>query len=216
MPTEINQERIIEKGLRFRAKLQPPLSHPAVILIHGWTGDEFSMEVFSRSAPAGHAQLFPRGPVPATPTGFGWAPLLETTPIPAFKNFLPACQILNDALEELSQDEIAFTPPYRLVGFSQGAAMAAVYASLFPHQVERIAFLSGFLPHTDHPDTYFGLKTIRFFIAHGQSDAILPVKHGQHALATLISFNVDVSYCEHSAGHKVPAECMAKLREFLL
>ena len=77
--------------VRIRRPLNGPVDQ-VVILIHGWTGDEYSMDLFSRGLPDHTLQFFPRGPFHA-PNGYGWAPAEEGA-FPPMQVFAPTCQKL--------------------------------------------------------------------------------------------------------------------------
>ena len=58
-----------------RAQL-PPLAPgqlaPAVVMVHGWQGDEKVMSVFERTLPPAVAIISPRAPLDMHNAGFGW------------------------------------------------------------------------------------------------------------------------------------------------
>ncbi len=182
------------------------------LFIHGWTGDERSMEVFSRVAPDTALQIFPRGPV-AAPTGYGWAPA-EAGAFAPMEAFIPACRALMQALERTLAAEKGIGIPLHVIGFSQGAAVGLVLTLLHPEKVGKLAVLSGFLPAIAGSLSLDSLKGKPVFIAHGTRDDTIPVLYARMAAEQLEAAGAAVDYCEEEAGHKLPAACLRRLIHF--
>ena len=74
MPTPNEPYTIYDRG--WVVRIQPPTKsgpHRVLLLLHGWTGDETVMWVFTRSLPTNYWILAPRGPVKTPLKGYGWA-----------------------------------------------------------------------------------------------------------------------------------------------
>jgi phospholipase/carboxylesterase len=184
-----------------------------VVFLHGWTGDEHSMEVFSRGLPHTYLLLFPRGPIQA-PTGFGWTQSRQGA-LPEAKSFFAACRALMPEIEpHLTQFGVTGAP-IRLVGFSQGGAAACMLTQLYPERIERVAVLAGYLPQPVDPTTMKSLRDKPFYVAHGTRDETIPVDVARRSVAALQFFGADVDYCESDTGHKLAAACFQKLARFL-
>jgi len=196
---------------------------PVYLLLHGWTGDEGSMWIFSSRLPADAWMIAPRGLFPSTLGGFSWYP--ET------KRFWPAVEQLQPAAEKLAAvinsdifPEIFFKPvsvlevekrPLSLVGFSQGAALAFTFALINPQMVRAVAGLSGFLPDRFEsfldPLPYNGIPVL---LAHGRRDELVPVEKARQAAEYLTRAGAQVDYCEDDVGHKLSAACFRSLEVF--
>ncbi len=207
---------IYDSGWIYR--LHPPKDPGAsrlCLMIHGWTGNEYSMDVFLRAVPPIYRVLSPRGPVVSPDGGYGWVsyrPGLKA-PFPdyqdAARNFLPA-------LERWIHQHRLPESPLTLVGFSQGAAMALSFALTYPARVERVACLSGFLPQNALPaPEAFSLAGMRIFISHGTQDKIVPPEYAHRTAEWLRSAGAEVKLCESDVGHRMSASCHRGLKEFL-
>ena len=126
------------------------------LLIHGFTGDESSMWVFTNQLTDHWLLIAPRAPYPSKGAdlgGYSWVNQ-SVQSWPVFQDFLPSVAVLDGLLDGLAEhyQEADFNRIY-VAGFSQGAAMSAVYAAAQPKRVVRLAMLSGFLrrdwPHTE-------------------------------------------------------------------
>jgi len=194
-----------------RPKTQPP--RRLVVFIHGWTGDEHSMEIFSQGLPDDFLILFPRGPV-AAPSGYGWAPARQETwpPVSAFE---PACRSLMAELDLRLSESGALGLPVNLVGFSQGGAVCHTLTLLYPQRIDCTAILAGFLPHLDLPLDLSPLAGKPYFLAHGQKDETIPIAVAHESVRLLQRVGVNVEYCESGTGHKLALPCLKRMQEFI-
>ena len=93
---------------------------PAIVLVHGWLGNETVIWTFASTAPPGTALFSPRGVHVAGPEGFGW-----------FREHAEEAEVLEgiQALDAYVSDLPRHFPIDRkrvtLMGFSQGAAACA-------------------------------------------------------------------------------------------
>lgn len=224
VPSSGDFRQINAGGILFRVK--PPSaaeSNKVIVLLHGWTGDEGSMWIFSSRLPADAWMIAPRGLFPSTLGGYSW--------YPEMKHFWPAVEQLQPAAEKLAAvlsaenfPEIKFNPPsvigvekrpLSLVGFSQGAALAFTFALLYPQRVRAVAGLSGFLPDQFEsfidPLPYNGIPVL---LAHGRRDELVPVEKARQAVESLTRAGAQVDYCEDDVGHKLSAACFRSLEVF--
>lgn len=198
-------------------RVRQPLSLPAsrvIVLIHGWTGNENSMEIFAPSLPYDCLQIYPRGPIRSPDGGYGWVPARDGS-LPSLEEFKPVCARFINALDAKLTPFAALNRPLDLVGFSQGAAMCYALALLFPLRFERIAALSGFMPGPPLGFELGNAKKIAFFIAHGSQDDTIPVELARQSAQILTQTGVEVDYCESDVGHKLASQCFKRLKSFL-
>lgn len=215
MPIRTESVTVFERGWIFRYRLPSQMPPQKVaIFLHGWTGDENSMEIFARGLPENYLQLFPRGPVTVSGGGYGWTPVHGISNS-QMADFLPtAHNLLNEIDLHLTEWGLK-NRSFSVTGFSQGAAMAYILTLLYPQRVERTAALAGFLPNLPGSIELSGLKTKPIYIAHGTRDETIPVEEARNAVAILHQAGAEVDYCQNSAGHKLPTDCFTKLHEFL-
>jgi len=214
VPIKIDRYTVWESGWTFI--IRPPLglaTSRVIVLIHGWTGDEHSMNIFANQLSEKDALLFPRGPVKAMPKGFGWIPFSQTSR-PTVKDLEPAVNSLLKLIDYHSKEMEITNPQLALIGFSQGASVAFALAALHPTRIDRIASLAGFMPEGFSPQELDGLSRIPFYIAHGEKDETVPVNEARKIVSILQSIGSQVVYCESNTGHKLSSKCIKGLTEF--
>jgi predicted esterase len=182
-------------------------------MLHGWTGDEFSMGIFASRMPKKAWLVLPRGIYPSPLGGFSWFGE-QGKQWPWVDDFRPAM----DALFELLVPEHfpgAALESFSLVGFSQGAALAYALAFLYPAKVSSLAGLAGFLPDGCQAlSRNLPLKGKRVFVAHGTQDERVPVEKARSCVEVLREAGGEVDYCEEEVGHKLGTGCMGGLRNY--
>jgi phospholipase/carboxylesterase len=189
--------------------------HQVIFLIHGWTGDEKSMWVFSSRLPRNSLLIAPRAPYVSRHPEFGgysWVPERGEN----FSNlvmFQPASDSFEKLLSQLPDALPGEYNRFGMVGFSQGAAFSYTFAMHNSQRVDRLASLAGFLP--SETNNLAPLASIPIFIAHGTEDETVPVSMARSARSSLEAAGVKVSYCESKTGHKLGANCSKQLGEFL-
>ena len=216
MLTENEENTTFDRGwiLRTRPPVDGAASARTLLLLHGWTGDENVMWIFTRHLSRNRWVYAPRGPIQADEGGYGWVPHTDT--LPRLQDFSAAAQSLMQVVRHWQKDHAVTDKTIDIMGFSQGTAMAYAVAAQFPKEVNRIAALAGFLPQADpgaNPYRVFAGKKI--YIAHGTKDTTIPVELAQEAVRTLQSAGAQVTYCESDAGHKLSASCLNGLEAFL-
>jgi len=204
----------------WRLRLQPPRANtpPRLILaLHGWSGDENVMSIFTQSCQGLAWIVQPRGPLAVAGGGYGWAQP-GAHDFSSLDEFTPVAQSLLRAIQALSTDGRLPTPDtVTLLGFSQGGALAYTLAFLAPHRFRRIACLAGFLPGGTQARLQPGaLAGQEYFIAHGSQDEIVAIQHAHHARQVIQQAGAHVTFCESEAGHRVSAGCFKGLTAFLL
>src|SRR3990170_95402 len=98
-----------------------PGPHPVLMLLHGWTGDENSMWVFSSHLPQDHIMVAPRGLYSSPLGGYSWQPNSQRK-WPEIDDFRPAIEALL-IVQDQNQIATGDFSKISLVGFSQGAAI---------------------------------------------------------------------------------------------
>ena len=200
MQTEIETISQWESGWTFR--LRPAATTPPdhlIVFIHGWTGDEHSMQLFAHQASTRDALIYPRGPVKAFPSGFGWADHTAAGGT-SFSQFAPAAHGLINLLELQATEMGIPDVPVTLVGFSQGVALALVLAALYPEKVSRLASLAGFLPQEMPPEFSSAFKGKQVYIAHGRNDKAIPILEAHRLVAFLESSGAAVDILRKQHG----------------
>lgn len=189
-------------------------SRRLLLLLHGWTGDENSMWVFARNFPRDAWMLAPRAPFQAPSGGYSWREHVETSA--SIDDLRASADGLLHFLDGWGVANQVDTDSFDVVGFSQGAAMAGMLALLHPRRVRKLAMLAGFLPHGAQdllpPSSSFKKQ---IFVAHGRQDLMISVERARHAVSLFEQAGAQVEYCEADVAHKVSAECLRALAEYL-
>ena len=194
-------------------KPKNPGSHPVVVMLHGWTGDEKVMWVFASRLVKNAYLIAPRGLYTTPLGGYGWHDH-KLGLWPVISDFRPAVEALLDLLRPFNFED-ADLRKVHLVGFSQGAALSFAFGLLYPDKVASIAALSGFLPEgADKFVKSNPLTGMPVFLAHGTKDDIVPVEKARKAITLLETAGADVQYCEDDVGHKLSANCLNSLEHF--
>jgi phospholipase/carboxylesterase len=202
-------------GIALKYRLPPGVGpHPVILMLHGWTGDEDSMWVFASKMPQDCLLIAPRGLFVSSIGGFGWY-RDGVGQWPDLEDFKDGTQAIQEIIDSARFSNVADFSDLRIVGFSQGAALAYSYAIESRGRMRAIAGLSGFVPdgiQTERaPSTLAGLPV---FVAHGTHDKIVPVERARAGVSILQGLGAEVLYCENDAGHRLSADCFRSLQEF--
>jgi len=192
-----------------------------LLLLHGLTGDENSMWVFTRNLPSHYWMIAPRAPHPAEPFGFSWRPRPSLTfGRPSLEQLLPAAEALIRLIDEYQASaKIEASPERRqridVMGFSQGAAMSNLLAFLYPQRIRKVGILAGFVPTgLEELVTKRPLEGKPFFVTHGTKDEMVTIDRARASMALLEQAGAKVTYCEDEVGHKVSVTCLRALKDF--
>ena len=187
--------------------------HPVLLLLHGWTGDESVMWVFTRRLSERYLMIAPRGIFQTSSGGYGWQPKISQK-WPEVADFRISSEALLELLNQKNFPAADFSN-ISGIGFSQGAALMFTFALLHPQRIKALAGLAGYLPEDAH---YLvnekPLSKKRIFIAHGRLDDRVPVEKAREAVEILTQAGAQVSYCEEDVGHKLSASCFRSMESF--
>jgi len=187
--------------------------HPTILMLHGWTGDEESMWVFSSRLPEDSLLLAPRGLYITPLEGYGWHKF-EADTWPNVDDFRPAVESLSEILT-LNYFPLVDFLNVRILGFSQGAAMGFTFTLLFPEMVQAAAGMSGFLPEDYESFVYESALTDKpIFMTHGIKDKLVPIEMARQSVKTFERAGANITYCEDDVGHKLSATCFKGVEDF--
>ena len=202
--------------LRIRESIQP--NPRPLLLIHGLTGDENSMWLFTRDLPNNYWMIAPRAPHNAEPYGYSWRTVHPGTfGRPSFEQLLPAAEALIQLIDEYQTSaKLDAGRSIDVVGFSQGAAMSSVLAFLYPQRIRKVGILAGFVP--SGVEEYIPNRPLdgkKIFVTHGTKDETVPVDRARASMEILERAGAEITYCEDEVGHKVSLNCVRALRSYL-
>ena len=217
MPAE-NDTRL-EKFQDWTLRTRPAAQTPSrlLLLVHGLSGDENSMWVFTNNLPKTYWIMAPRA-IHAAPQGrFSWRTLPASTGGgPGLDAFRPAAEALIRLVDAYPLEAGLETSTFDAIGFSQGGALVNVLSCLFPQRVRKAGILSGFMP--SGMDELVARKPLTgkpVFVAHGTLDNVVPPDRAQASVELLKAAGAELTYCESAVRHKLSIECLRALETFL-
>lgn len=197
-------------------RLQTPAGpgpHPVLLMVHGLTGDQDSMWVFTGRLPKEALIIAPRAPHTTSWGGFTWDPNHEQG-FSSVDDFRPALKDLLALLDNQYFPQADFSR-MSVAGFSQGAALSYTFALLYPERVRALAGLAGFMPEgVEALVESRPLKGKPAFVAHGTKDETVTVARARQAVELLERAGANVTYCEDDVGHKLSASCFRGFGSF--
>jgi phospholipase/carboxylesterase len=208
--------------LRVRHAAQQPARF--LLLLHGWTGDENSMWLFTRHLPLDLWIAAPRAPYTAPEGGYSWRPLLpgplrraqgNAWGLPSLSDLKPAAEAVLRLVDEVSASVGVDAAQFDAAGFSQGGALVNTLALLYPQRIRRAAVLAGFMP--GGVDDLLARRVLLgkpFFVAHGTQDHLIPLERARQSVELLEQAGAQVTFCQADVGHKVSADCLRGLESF--
>lgn len=99
--------------------------------------------------------------------------------------------------------------PLILAGFSQGAVVSLVAASLGIPNLAGVAALSGYVPQCLLP-ALAGLHGVPVLMAHGDQDSVIPFALARASVATLADSGVEVAWHAYAMSHTI---CQQELKD---
>jgi len=198
-------------------RVRPPhdrVTQKVFLLLHGYTGYENSMTVFTRNLPGDAWIIQPRGPHQTNEGGYRWISSPQGL-IASFKEFQQSVVNLDHALLAWKRALGIPDNPGNIIGFSQGAVEAMAYTVTFPNKVHRAACLSGFIPD-DTQEFVQGMPLLGkpIFMAHGTEDTTVPFSRAQKAREILAGLGAQVTFCSSAVGHRINASCFRGYSNF--
>jgi phospholipase/carboxylesterase len=191
---------------------------PVIMMLHGYTGDASSMWVFSSKLSENVFIISPRAPYASRDNRFGGYTWVDQSIMqwPIYQDFFSSAQILESLLDDLAgrYPDLDFDK-LNLVGFSQGGAMAIVFASTSKRRVEKIALLSSFIP--DGSEGFLSkdrFANIDIFIGHGNKDDTVPIEKAREAENLLLEKGANTTVCYTDVGHQLGSDCFNAFGRF--
>lgn len=107
-----------------------------------------------------------------------------------------------------------------LMGFSQGAALSLSTAYRLPFRIAGVVALSGYLPRPEASVVDFAARPrareTPLFMAHGDSDMVVPYAYGEISATLLRSAGISVDWHSYPGlPHSTSDQEMRDVREFL-
>lgn len=201
---------MVTKNLSLIHLVRPPKitaeKSPLFLLIHGYGADEKDLFGFAKDIPDEFCVISVQAPIKMDFGGYAWYELNFTnlekiSNIPqALESKNKIMRFIDEAIDAYSIDENKIW----LCGFSQGCILSYALVFSYPERIHRMIGMSGYpdkamfeVPNKE------AIKQIKFFVSHGQSDAVIPVFMGQSGKEFLSQLDADFVYKEYSGGHGI-------------
>lgn len=181
-----------------------------LILLHGWGAngqDLLPLGIHLMEGLGDVVALEAPEPHPHVHGGRQWYPLTQEAQEQGWPGVPRALATINHHLVCLQQEYP--WPRTALLGFSQGAAM--VLEAAVDKPLAGVVACSGY-PHGHHPLQGIGAPVL---LIHGQSDPVVPLKASLGLQTLLEAQGCDVALRSFAAGHTIPSEALAPIRQFL-
>lgn len=225
MPDLSNTQLVTYQNWTLRVRPATEKPPRLLALIHGLTGDENSMWVFTRNFAEDYWITAPRAPYNANRPegGYSWWPREagsrssddESVGTPSLENLHPSAEALISLIGGYALVNNIEAKQFDVIGFSQGGVLAYALSLLYPERIRRAAVLASFIPA--NPETLITkslLKNKPFFIAHGTLDEKIKIESARRSVEMLEKAGADVMFCEDEVGHKLSAHCLRALEGF--
>ena len=175
------------------------------------------MWIFTRNFPAEYWILAPRAPNVAHPGGYSWRAPAPRGSWPTVDLFRPSVEVLIEFLDHFASVNNLQASTVDVAGFSQGAALTLTLGALYPARVRKMGILAGFAPEGAEQILTPGLLSGKnIFVAHGTLDEMVPIAMARHTIQLLEGAGAQVTYCESEVAHKLSAECLKALENYLV
>jgi phospholipase/carboxylesterase len=199
-------------------RVRQPAQTPArlLLMLHGWTGDENSMWLFTRNFPTDCLLLAPRAPHPAAEGGYSWRPpRTDSFGRPSLNDLRESAEALIRLVDAYAAKSQVDASLFDVMGFSQGAALSNVLTCLHPQRVRKAGILAGFMPSgMEEIVAQKPLAGKQMFISHGTQDNMVPIDRARASMALLEQAGAHITYCEAEVGHRVSVDCLRALETF--
>jgi predicted esterase len=195
------------------SQVAPPRA--VMIALHGLSGDQHSMEIFTRKFHHEFCVVYPRAFFKLENNGFSWLDSQKDPTEEDASDWISAVDMLHFNLELLMVDLGLLGLPQHLIGFSQGAALGLVYSLHYLPDGAKTALMAGFVPK----GFSFASKSLdhrTYFIYHGQNDKTIPPEEAARLVHSLKVVGANVEYCESNTGHKLSLPCLRSMEKFFL
>ena len=192
----------------------PQKAYPLIVLLHGYGSSMRDIAGLAHSLDSrGYVYVCPNAPisVPIGPAikGFAW------TQLPGYRtsaDIRSAEEKLKAFIAEVMREHD--TPPGQILlgGFSQGAVMTYQVGLPRPNLIAGLLALSGRIENSEKLE---GLlpeeRTQPIFVAHGKSDAVIPIDQARQSKKFLESHGYQPHYHEYQMAHEITGEVLKDL-----
>jgi phospholipase/carboxylesterase len=212
--TTLNLTHIVRPAQIHDRSDTPESKVPGLLMLHGRGADEADLMGLESALDPRLTIVSPRAPFRLGP-GFAWYDMYQIGS--------PDPETMAVSMEEVREFIEGMVPAYNvdpqrfyLLGFSQGAILAAALALTMPERIAGVVMHSGYVPTSAGLDLQpEAIKGKPFFVAHGKYDDIIPVTLGRDGEEYLSEAGARLTYQEYPIGHSISEESLYDLSEWL-
>lgn len=192
-----------------RGQAKPPL----IVLLHGLGADEFDLFELAPMLNPNWVVVSARAPHEYGP-GFAWFHInFESTELRYDLDEIAASRgLIAKFVGECVVAYGADAGRVFLMGFSQGAMMAANVAAHTPELAQGIVCMSGAMLPAPAAKP---IPTLNALVVHGVLDGVVPVERGRGLRDALAALGADVRYHEYVMRHEITGESFAQVKSWL-
>lgn len=208
-----------QSGLIYRAR-SGAAAGPLIVMLHGLYGDENVMWLFDQALPRSATVISPRAMFTSA-NGYSWARSVERGELGQV-DFAAALEVLSHFIPEMIERYECDPQRVVVMGFSEGAALSYALSLARPELLCGVIALAGFMPdvpkHSERSCEAAESKSAvgpRYLIIHSTDDDIVPVALAREARSVLEARGMEVDYREYSGGHKVAAQGMKDIAQWI-
>ncbi len=204
---------------KVRMPLEKTQNPPLLILFHGVGSNEQDLFSLADYLPKKYVVISARAPITLGTNSYGWYRLDLSTgkPIYDFKEAEESRKKIIQFIEQMSLKYATKPGNIYLCGFSQGAIMSYSIALANPELISGVAAMSGRLLEEIKPfaQSKNKLAHLKFHIAHGTNDRVLPYQNAVDADAYLKTLGLNPSFHSYSAAHEINSTMLQDLVKWL-
>ena len=189
-------------------------SEKALVAIHGWQGNRFSMRPIMKSMNIKNiCWYFPQAPYPVGKNGDSWSWSYEISE--GVWEIDEPKRLLEDFFSELFTK---FTSKnLYVIGFSQGGLVCLDFVLFLNKSLGGVFSIAGFLrqPKAKIERFHPSQKKTPILISHGRNDDQVPARASENAYQLLKKQGANVELHLYNGKHKIGVESIRKIKEII-
>ena len=189
-------------------------SEKALVAIHGWQGNRFSMRPIMKSMNIKNiCWYFPQAPYPVGKNGDAWSWSYEISE--GVWEIDEPKRLLEDFFSELFTK---FTSKnVYVIGFSQGGLVCLDFVLFLNKSLGGVFSIAGFLrqPKAELKRFHASQKNTPILISHGKNDDQVPTRASENAYQLLKKQGANVELHLYNGKHKIGVESIRKIKEII-
>ena len=189
-------------------------SEKALVAIHGWQGNRFSMRPIMKSMNIKNiCWYFPQAPYPVGKNGDSWSWSYEISE--GVWEIDEPKRLLEDFFSELFTK---FTSKnVYVIGFSQGGLVCLDFVLFLNKSLGGVFSIAGFLrqPKAKIERFHPSQQKTPILISHGRNDDQVPMRASENAYQLLKKQGANVELHLYNGKHKIGIECIRKIKAII-